>query len=86
MDDERDFICSVNWMDDGRHIAIGDTRCQVQIWDAERMKQVRLYTPNLQQHHLLEIDPSCFTAGSSSHWSHGSREFSCMERINAFKW
>ena len=39
--DDDDYITSLQWASDGRHIAIGTNSSETQIWDAERMKQVR---------------------------------------------
>ena len=39
--DEEDYITSLQWASDGRHIAIGTNLAETQIWDAERNKQVR---------------------------------------------
>jgi cell division cycle protein 20 (cofactor of APC complex) len=40
-DDEDDYITSVSWGADGKHIAVGTNSAEVQIWDASRLKQVR---------------------------------------------
>ena len=39
--DEEDYITSVSWAADGRHIGVGTANATVQIWDAERSRQVR---------------------------------------------
>jgi cell division cycle protein 20 (cofactor of APC complex) len=39
--DAEDYVSSVGWMDDGYHLAIGTNTAQVQIWDCEKIKQVR---------------------------------------------
>ncbi|KAK9823526.1 hypothetical protein WJX72_003403 [[Myrmecia] bisecta] len=39
--EEDDYITSVNWAADGKHIAVGTASSTVQIWDANRNKQVR---------------------------------------------
>lgn len=36
-----DNITSVSWMPDSHHLAVGTNRCEVQIWDAEKMSCVR---------------------------------------------
>lgn len=36
-----DFITSVKWAADGTHIAIGTSSAEVQLWDANRTKQIR---------------------------------------------
>ncbi|KAK9821213.1 hypothetical protein WJX81_000438 [Elliptochloris bilobata] len=38
---EDDYVTSVAWAADGKHIAVGTATAQVQIWDAGRSKQVR---------------------------------------------
>ena len=38
---EDDYITSVKWASDGNHVAIGTSNADVQLWDANRMKQVR---------------------------------------------
>lgn len=40
-DDEDDYITSVNWGADGKHIAVGTNSAEVQIWDAAQCKKVR---------------------------------------------
>lgn len=42
--DENDYITSVNWAADGRHISVGTAGATVQIWDAERTRQIRNMT------------------------------------------
>ena len=39
--DEDDYITSLSWAADGRHIAVGTNSAETQIWDAERLRQVR---------------------------------------------
>ena len=36
-----DYITSVQWAADGKHIAVGTAHAAVQIWDASRQRQVR---------------------------------------------
>jgi cell division cycle protein 20 (cofactor of APC complex) len=45
-DDANDYVASVQWSADGKHIAVGTASANVQIWDASRMKQLR----NLRGH------------------------------------
>lgn len=39
--EEDDYITSVSWGADGKHIAVGTSSSTVQIWDANRVKQIR---------------------------------------------
>jgi cell division cycle protein 20 (cofactor of APC complex) len=39
--DTDDYVTSVSWAADGKHIAVGTNSAEVQIWDAERSRQVR---------------------------------------------
>ena len=39
--DEEDYVTSVNWAPDGKHIAVGTNNAEVQIWDASRARKVR---------------------------------------------
>ena len=39
--DEDDYVTSVAWAADGKHVAVGTSAAQVQIWDAARGRQVR---------------------------------------------
>jgi cell division cycle protein 20 (cofactor of APC complex) len=39
--DGDDYVTSVAWAADGRHVSVGTSSAQVQLWDAGRMKQVR---------------------------------------------
>jgi cell division cycle protein 20 (cofactor of APC complex) len=39
--DTDDYITSVSWASDGKHIAVGTAHAEVQIWDAARARQVR---------------------------------------------
>ena len=41
MRDEDDYVTSLQWAADGRHIAVGTNSAETQIWDAERLRQVR---------------------------------------------
>ena len=45
-DDANDYVASVQWSADGKHIAVGTASANVQIWDASRLKQMR----NLRGH------------------------------------
>ncbi|CAL5225554.1 g8390 [Coccomyxa viridis] len=38
---EDDYITSVAWAADGKHVSVGTSSAQVQIWDVGRMKQIR---------------------------------------------
>jgi cell division cycle protein 20 (cofactor of APC complex) len=40
-ENEDDYITSVQWGGDGKHIAVGTNSAEVQIWDVARNKQVR---------------------------------------------
>ncbi|EEH56365.1 uncharacterized protein MICPUCDRAFT_40257 [Micromonas pusilla CCMP1545] len=40
-DNEDDYVTSVSWGGDGKHVAVGTNGAEVQIWDASRLKQVR---------------------------------------------
>lgn len=39
--DEDEYVTSVSWGADGKHIAVGTSSATVQIWDANRVKQIR---------------------------------------------
>ncbi len=39
--EEDEYITSVSWAADGKHIAVGTSSSVVQIWDADRCKQIR---------------------------------------------
>ena len=36
-----DYVCSVQWAADGKHVAVGLSNAETQIWDASRGKQIR---------------------------------------------
>ena len=36
-----DYITSVKWASDGKHLAIGLSNADLQLWDANRAKQIR---------------------------------------------
>lgn len=38
---ETDYITSVQWASDSTHLAVGTSSAKVQIWDANRCKQVK---------------------------------------------
>lgn len=40
-ENEEDYVTSVQWGSDGKHIAVGTNAAEVQIWDVSRLKQVR---------------------------------------------
>lgn len=44
LSDENDEVSSVCWMGKGDHLAIGTTRGEVQIWDAQTCRKVRTMT------------------------------------------
>ena len=35
-----DYVTSVSWAPDGRHLAVGVNSAEVQLWDVGRLKQV----------------------------------------------
>lgn len=35
-----DYVTSVKWASDGNHVAVGTSDADVQLWDANRVKQV----------------------------------------------
>lgn len=35
-----DYVTSVRWASDGNHVAVGTSNADVQLWDANRIKQV----------------------------------------------
>lgn len=39
--DEDDYVSSVSWAADGKHVAVGTSSSHVQIYDVARMKQIR---------------------------------------------
>ena len=39
--EEDEYVTSVSWGADGKHIAVGTSSATVQIWDANRVKQIR---------------------------------------------
>jgi len=52
-DNDDDYITSVQWGTDGKHIAVGTNGAEVQIWDAARGKQAGAYT----RQHICSTDP-----------------------------
>ena len=36
-----DYVTSVKWASDGNHVAVGTSDADVQLWDANRVKQVQ---------------------------------------------
>jgi cell division cycle 20, cofactor of APC complex len=36
-----DYITSIAWAADGKHLSVGTASAQVQIWDVDRVKQIR---------------------------------------------
>ena len=39
--EEDDYVTSVSWGADSKHVAVGTSSSAVQIWDANRVKQIR---------------------------------------------
>ena len=39
--EEDEYVTSVSWAADGKHLAVGTSSSVVQIWDADRCKQIR---------------------------------------------
>lgn len=50
--DEDDYVTSVAWAADGKHVAVGTSGAAVQIWDAARGRQVRGQMYNTPTWHL----------------------------------
>ena len=40
-----DYVTSVKWASDGNHVAVGTSDADVQLWDANRVKQVQFWFP-----------------------------------------
>ena len=41
LEEEEDYVCSLKWIQQGTHLAVGTASANVQLWDATALKQVR---------------------------------------------
>ena len=67
-----DYVCSVSWIKEGNILAVGDNRGNIQIWDASRMKKVRVMTGHSDRVTCLSWNEYILTSGSRSGEIHHS--------------
>lgn len=59
-----DYICSVSWIKDGSHLAIGTGKGPVQIWDVEQLTRVRTMDGHKDRASSLSWNSHILTSGS----------------------
>ncbi|MEW5318494.1 MAG: hypothetical protein WDW38_009711 [Sanguina aurantia] len=60
---EGDYISSLSWGADGNFLAVGTSDCKVQIWDAERQKQIRELAGHTNRVSALSWNNSILSSG-----------------------
>eukprot|EP00891_Asterochloris_glomerata_P000021 jgi/Astpho2/21/fgenesh1_pm.00001_%23_3_t len=61
--DGNDYVTSVSWAGDGKHISVGTAGCQVQIWDVSRSKQVRALNGHAARVNALSWNNNLLSSG-----------------------
>ncbi|KAK3154505.1 hypothetical protein QOZ80_2BG0191350 [Eleusine coracana subsp. coracana] len=59
-----DDVCSVGWVQDGGHLAVGTWEGQVQIWDVTRCKRTRMMEGHSMRVGALACNSSLLSSGS----------------------
>ena len=62
--DEDDYVTSISWAKDAKHVAIGTNNAEVQIWDATAMRQVRCLRGHRARVGALDWNGSTLSSGS----------------------
>ena len=70
IEDEEDYVCSVNWTADGNYLAVGTASSTVQIWDVERKKQLRAMHGHQARVSSLAWNQHCIASGSKDSQIH----------------
>ena len=61
--EEEDIVTSVKWAADGTHIAVGTSNAEVQLWDANRAKQIRTLRGHAARVSALAWNRSTLSSG-----------------------
>ena len=62
-----DYVTSVKWAADGNHVAVGTASADVQLWDANRVKQVRSLKGHAARVSALSWNRSTLSSGGRDH-------------------
>ncbi|MFT7818987.1 cell division cycle protein 20 homolog [Arapaima gigas] len=66
LEQEEDYVCSVNWSKDGNFIAIGTSEGKVQLWDVEHQKRLRCMASHTSRVGALSWNSHILSSGSRS--------------------
>jgi cell division cycle protein 20 (cofactor of APC complex) len=63
-EENNEYVCSVEWMPGGTHLAVGTAGAQTQLWDASALKQVRSMNGHSDRISSLAWNHHTLTSGS----------------------
>jgi cell division cycle protein 20 (cofactor of APC complex) len=64
LENESDYVCSLDWIPGGTHLAIGTAGAQTQLWDATAQKQVRSMNGHSDRVSCLSWNQHILSSGS----------------------
>jgi cell division cycle protein 20 (cofactor of APC complex) len=64
LENENDYVCSLEWIPGGSHLAVGTAGCETQLWDATALKQVRSMNGHSDRVSSLAWNQHTLTSGS----------------------
>ena len=64
LEDESDYVCSLDWIPGGTHLAVGTASAATQLWDATALKQVRSMNGHSDRVSSLAWNQHLLTSGS----------------------
>lgn len=70
MEEANEYICSLRWVPDGRHIAIGTSSAEVQVWDVAAAKRLRNMTGHAGRVGALCWNDAILSSGSRDCFIH----------------
>ncbi|XP_039259907.2 cell division cycle protein 20 homolog [Styela clava] len=70
MNNPEDYICSLSWATDGRHIAVGTSNAEVQLWDVTATKRLRNMTGHAARVGSLAWNEAILASGSRDGFIH----------------
>lgn len=70
LDEATEIVCSVSWVKEGTHLAIGTSLADVQLWDVEKLKRVRVMRGHTARIGSLSWNSYILSSGSRSGFIH----------------
>lgn len=67
---EDEYVSSVSWIEDGNCLAVGTSAAEVQLWDADKMKRLRVMTGHTGRVASLDWNAHILSSGSRSGYIH----------------